>query len=313
MKVLITGGFGFIGGRLAQFLSKRGLEVSLGTRHSRIPPSSLKNLQVCEIDWESDSSINAATEGIRTIIHLAAPNAMESFENPEMAHKVNCINSQKLLNYAIKNKVKKIIYLSTIHVYGNPLSNELLESNILNPSHPYAKTHFEAEGLFTRAHNEKKIECAVIRLSNSFGAPAHEDVNCWSLVINDFCLQSVKNDKITITSKVNSTRDFITMTDTCLAILFFINLNLSSSKNCIFNVGGKWKKSVLEIANIIKKRAEIILDKDIEISHNISFKESNEKFDFNINKLIQLGFEPSKEEDFINEIDSLLFFCKDKI
>ena len=103
------------------------------------------------------------------------------------------------------------------------------------------------------------------------------------------------------------------MTDTCLAILFFINQDLSSSTNCIFNVGGKRKKSVLEIANIIKKRAELILDKDIEISHNISLKESNEKFDFNINKLIKLGFEPSKEEDFINEIDSLLFFCKDKI
>ena len=312
MKVLITGGFGFIGGRLANFLNTRENKIIICTRDvSKSPPWS-EEFKKVEIDWKSYDSILEATKNIDVIIHLAALNAKECLSDPSKAHEVNCLNSEKLIKSAVTNNVKKIIYVSTIHVYGSPLKNELKEVEKLNPKHPYAKSHYDAEKLFIEAHKNSQIESNIIRLSNSFGTPENYDVDCWSLIINNFCMQAASKNSIQIYSENNSVRDFISMTDTCEAIKFLMGLNIKSEENCIFNVGGNYKKSVFQIAEVIKERFYKIHQKKIRILHKKNFREIDEEFNFNINKIIKRGFNILESNKIIEEIDSLINFCIEK-
>ena len=309
MKVLITGGFGYIGGRLANFLNTKQNDVFIGSRNKNPSPFWSNNLKKIEINWHSEKSILEACEGKDIVIHLASLNSQKSAQDPAKAHEVNCLNSKKLLKSAISNKVKKIIYLSTIHVYGSPLKGKLMENSILNPIHPYAKSHYDAEQLFVTAHKQKLIESNIIRLSNSFGAPQNFEVDCWSLVINNFCLQAAKTNKIEINSKINTLRDFIPMTDTCESIFLLMKYKISHDECCVFNVGGNWQKTILQIAYLIKERYYTTQKKNIEISYKKNFINQSDSFYFNLEKIINKGFKISDNKKIYKEIDSLISFC----
>ncbi len=309
MKVLITGGFGYIGGRLANFLNAKQVDVFICSRNKNPSPPWSHNFKKVKINWRSETSILEVCQGMDIIIHLASLNAYNSKKNPSEAYEVNCLNSDKLLSSAISNKVKKIIYLSTIHVYGSPLKSKLLESSVLNPTHPYAKSHFDAEQLFVKAHKQKLIESNIIRLSNSYGAPQNFEVDCWSLVINNFCLQAAQTNKIKINSEINTLRDFVTMTDTCEAIFLLMKYKISHDEDCIFNVGGNWQKSILQIANLIKERYYETQKKNIEVFYKQNFIEQSDTFHFNLDKIIDKGFKISDKKKILEEIDSLISFC----
>ncbi len=309
MKVLITGGFGYIGGRLAHFLKAKQVDVYICSRNKNLSPSWSNNFQNTEINWHSEASILEVCRGKDIVIHLASLNAQKSERDPSEAHAVNCLNSDKLLNSAISNKVKKIIYLSTIHVYGSPLKSNLLENSILNPIHPYAKSHYDAEQLFVKAHKNKLIESNIVRLSNSFGAPQNFEVDCWSLVINNFCLQAAKTNEIKINSTINTLRDFIPMTDTCEAIFLLMNHKISYDESCIFNVGGNWRKTILQIAYLIKERYYVTQNKNIEVFYKKNLIEQSDSFYFNLDKIVNKGFNTSDKKKISEEIDSLIAFC----
>ena len=309
MKVLITGGFGYIGGRLANFLDEKQVDVSICSRNKNPQPSWSNNFKKREINWYSEKSISEVCEGKDIVVHLASLNADKSKTNPSEAHEVNCLNSEKLLNSAISKKVKKIIYLSTIHVYGSPLRNKLLENSLVEPIHPYAKSHYDAEQLFVKAHEQKMIESNIIRLSNSFGAPQNFEVDCWSLVINNFCLQAAKTNKIKIKSTINTLRDFIPMTDTCEAIFLLMRHKISHDESCIFNVGGNWQKTILQIAYLIKERYYVTQKKKVDVLYKENLIEQSDSFNFNLDKIIDKGFKISDNKRISEEIDSLISFC----
>ncbi len=126
-KLLITGGFGYIGGRLAQYLIKQEYEILLGTRRDANSPDWLPEAGVQRMLWESQADIERACHGVTAIVHLAGMNAQQCASDPVSAIEFNAGSTARLLQVAIKNGVERFIYVSTVHVYGGHLEGDITE------------------------------------------------------------------------------------------------------------------------------------------------------------------------------------------
>ena len=92
--VLITGGFGYLGGRIANYLSKSGNTVRIGTSRNNIASEEAQSFdEIVKIDLFDDESLESACENVSIVIHLAAMNANECVKNPKEAHKINVLNT----------------------------------------------------------------------------------------------------------------------------------------------------------------------------------------------------------------------------
>ena len=308
MKILITGAFGYLGGRISSFFSSISeYEIILAsTRAVKIPYSS-KNIKVIQINWKDEESISNACTNIDVIIHTAGMNAQDCNINPVEALNVNGIFTARLVKNAISNKVKKIIYFSTAHVYNNPLKGIITEDVIPKNKHPYSTSHLEGESSVMQAHLSGKLQGVVLRLSNCIGAPKDINSNCWMLLVNDLCKQIIEHKKMKLNTNGKQLRNFITITDVCRVVNLFIELNFKSDENTIFNVGNK-TISIIEMAEIIQKRCKLILGFTPKLEINKQDNVEIEDFQYKTNKLDNIGFK--SQISYEKEIDDLLIFCK---
>ena len=126
--ILVTGGFGYLGGRICESLIESGNKVRIGTSRKNVSiPKELSKCDVCEIDLLKPQSLDIACCGVTSVIHLAALGANDSDLYPERALAINGTGTLNLLTSAVSNKVQKFIYFSSIHVYGAMLDGEIDE------------------------------------------------------------------------------------------------------------------------------------------------------------------------------------------
>jgi len=309
MKVLIAGGFGFIGGRLGELLLQNGHEVLLGSRFIRTVSGVLSQASVVQTDWYSEKSLDHICKEVDVIVHASGMNAEECFDDPVEALEVNKGYVEKLMRSAVRQSVKKYIYLSTAHVYSAPLAGNITEHTPTSNSHPYATSHLAGENIVIKATNDNEIDGTILRLSNAFGMPINKSVNSWMLLVNDLCKQVVINKIMRLRSDGKQYRDFITLTDLCEAIMFFINIDEKNKESIIFNVGSGQAVTVYAMALLVAKRYKKLFGYYPKITklEDGKMKKDGELF-YSINKLIAMGFILSA--DVVNEIDNLLIFCE---
>ncbi len=309
-NILITGAFGYLGGRIAKVLAQDGdVIVHLGTRNAlRRPPDWAADAKVTLIDLASRVSLDDACRGMDAVVHLAAVNEIESASNPERALEVNGMGTLRLLDAAQEGGVGRLVYLSTIHVYGSPLVGIITESRVPRPSHPYAITHRVAEDLVLAAHDSKKLTGIVLRLSNGFGAPASPDIDRWTLVANDLCRQAVTTGKLVLKTPGLQKRDFITLHDTARAVAHMLRLPALQCGDGLFNLGGEYSVSILEMATLIAARCEAILGSLPAIERpDAPAGDKAEDLDYRIDRIRETGFSVEKNVD--EEIDATLRLC----
>ena len=310
MKVLITGGFGYLGSRLAQFLISQGVnEIILGSRRLMESPSWLPHAKVVKIQWDSLSKLEEICSGIDVVIHLAGMNAQDCANDPVSALEFNGVAAGRLLHAAMRRGVKRFIYLSTAHVYASLLQGEITEATCPTNLHPYATSHRAGEDVVRFAHQSGNIEGIVIRLSNAFGVPAHKDANCWMLLVNDLCQQAVSDKRLVLHSSGLQRRDFVTLTDVTRAISHLLNLNNEQVADGLFNVGGVWAPSIADMAELIQSRCnELFGFKPDLVIREKAGKEKSCLIDYSIEKLIATGFSLTGEP--VTEIDHTLELCR---
>lgn len=310
MKILITGGFGYIGGRLAKYLYQFGHQVVLGTRNAGDSPEWLPQAEVVKTDWSDSNALAQICTGIDVVIHAAGMNAQDCALNPVDALEFNGLATSRLVDAAISAKVKRLIYLSTAHVYASPLIGIITEESCASNVHPYASSHLAGEKSVLFASQQGHIEGIVLRLSNAIGAPVHKDVNCWMLLVNDLCQQVIENGKIVLKTNGLQHRDFIGITEVC-RIIEYLNSSYSYSQPpCIINVGSGISHSVFEIAKIIQKRCDEILHFRPIIERVDSGADNKyDILEYNSDTLKKMKL--IIESNYSNEIDSLLAFCQD--
>ena len=213
--ILITGGLGYLGGRISVHLLKTShSEITLGTSRSsvKVPPA-LRKCRIVNINLLDDENLDSACEGVSVIIHLAALNAQACANDPGKALMINGHGTLKLLQAAVRQGVSKFIYFSTAHVYGTRLTGEVNENILPRPLNPYSITHRIAEDYVIDESRKGNIEGVVIRLSNAVGMPLDSSVDCWMLLVNDLCRQAVQYEELTLHSSGLQQRDFISINE----------------------------------------------------------------------------------------------------
>ena len=307
--ILITGGFGYLGGRLAKRLVNSGKEkVVLGTREiSPKIPIELIDCETVQMELDDHQQLISACNNVETIIHLAAMNAPDCKANPEQAFLINSTGTRNLLEAASISSVKNFIYFSTAHIYGSPLQGIINESTVPNPIHPYAVTHKRAEEYVLEFDSKNLINGMVLRLSNGIGAPLDINVNCWMLAANIFCRQAVIERKINITGS-SAERDFIPITSVEDLIEFIMKNPSSIADQKIMNVGSGVSMSIYKLSNLISERCSVLFNFSPEVKINDTHEEKNTpKLEYvcDIYEKLDIGTTTTLSE----EIDNLLLFC----
>ena len=307
MRILIAGGLGFVGGRLAQCLSAAGHRVVIGTRRRDAASPGLADVEVVHLDWASDRSLAAACDGADGVINAAGMSAVDCAAAPAQALAFNGVATARLAGAAADAGVGSFIYLSSAHVYASPLTGSFDEESCPKNLHPYATSHLAGELAVRHAALAGSMAGLVLRLSNAFGPPAHPAVDCWGLLVNDLCRQAVETGKLVLRSSGDQYRDFVPLGDVCGIVREMIEGKTSGNRDGIFNVGAGKAMTVLAMAERIRGRCREVLGWLPDIERPTA--KTGAAAELHYRSLILPGLGSRFEAAVDAEIDGLLRFC----
>jgi nucleoside-diphosphate-sugar epimerase len=252
-KILITGGSGYLGARLCWYFANEDYAVT-SLCHSRIPSdekwvSMMDRVLVGDIRDELLMT-ELAQENYDILIHLVSLDHIQSNKSPSLVSSVNITPVWTLLDIFSKHGLSKFVYFSTAQVYGNMHGEEVFENQKLKPVNAYGLTHKIGEVLCEYFNATSEIDCSIIRLSNSYGAPIFEENNCWWLVVNDLCRMAYAEKEIVLQSDGSPLRDFIHGWDVCRGVHAVIETN---EKYLVYNLSSGTTLSIMDIAQKIKE------------------------------------------------------------
>ena len=303
--VLLVGGFGNLGGRIAAHLSQfQDHQIVLASRKKQAAPLWAKDAQTIQLDVTDPTTFTTIPKSVNCIIQLAATNDVDSAQSPELARIVTTEGTASLLNAAIHNGIERFVYFSTAHVYGAPLQGTFNESSPTHAVHPYATTHLEAESVVAAAHENGDIQGIRVRLSNGFGRPMAYETADWRTLTSDLCRQAVVEKRMEMRTDGLQERNFITKTDIARAVQHLIALPKTDVSNGLFNLGGSKSQTLLAMANMIQERAQNKFGVEIPLHRPEPTNTDSQQLNFDVHKLLNTGF--SLTENALREIDDFL-------
>jgi len=176
MKIIVTGGAGFIGKHLVEFLITKGINVTIFDNFSNSKKNSityLKNqgVKIIEGDITKIRDIVNAVKDQDMVIHLAAKISVEeSIENPSETFYINVDGTKNVLIACKKNHIKKMIVSSSAAVYGESLPNiKLTEKSETHPISPYGESKIMMEYEIKKLVEKYNVNCIILRFFNIFG------------------------------------------------------------------------------------------------------------------------------------------------
>jgi len=274
MKVLITGGAGYIGSHVCNLLLDSGNQVvvvdSLITGNKNLIPKNAK-LIISDIADEKKIEDLIIKEKFDLVMHFAGLIRVdESVKEPKKYHMFNFEKGKIFLNICFKNGLNKIIFSSTASVYGNPNKEKVLESDPLNPLNPYATSKLKLEDFIKKTSEKIDLKYIILRYFNVAGSDEKLRSGLISKhsshLIKIACEVAVgKREKLIINGNDYDTfdgtpiRDFIHVSDLADIHLISAKHLIDSGKSDIFNCGYGKGYSVKEVIENFNQ----ILDKKI--------------------------------------------------
>ena len=252
-KILITGGTGFIGSHLVNYLIKKGYEKKLividnlsNSRKKNIP----KNIKFIKIDCSNSKSLKKINKyKFETIFHIAASSSGEnSFYETEEDMMNNLMATLNLLKIAKKQKTKKFIFTSTMSVYGDPKKLPVDENTIKAPKSFYA-IHKSASEEYIKIFSSYGISSFILRLFNVYGPGQNLD-NDKQGMLKIYLTQMIKDKKLIIKGSLKRFRDFVYVDDVIRALF---NCMKKNSKFLILNIGSGKKITVQQLVSLSNK------------------------------------------------------------
>jgi len=250
MRVLVTGGAGFIGSHLVEALVGRGHDVvvldDLSTGKKENLTKVLHRIEFVEGDIREDGVVKGALKDVGAVAHLAALiSVMESMKKPLLYHDVNSMGTLKLLQHSLKRGVKRFVLTSSCAVYGDPAKVPVSETDPVGPLSVYAASKLSAEEYCRTYRGTGGMNVAILRLFNVYGP--RQSFSQYSGVISQFADRIGRGKPPVIYGSGEQTRDFIFIKDT----VRFITDAVEGEASGTFNVGTGRSVTVRRLADVI--------------------------------------------------------------
>ena len=264
MKIIITGGAGFIGKHLVEFLAKKENDITIFDNFSNSKQESilyLKNLGVKIIkgDIRKIEEINNAIKDHDIVIHLAAKISVEeSIKNPSETFQTNVEGTKNVLIACERNQIKKIIVSSSAAVYGESEADvKLTEKSKINPISPYGESKVIMENEIKKFSENNDVEYVILRFFNIYGKNQSPE---YAGVITKFIKKIEMNQSLEIFGDGMQTRDFISVNDVVNSIYH----SIKNGKNQIYNIGSGDPITIKQLAKLIITLSK----KELKINYN---------------------------------------------
>jgi len=286
MRVLITGGAGFIGRHIAEHFQDRA-EVRVLDNLRCGFKSNLSGLE-CQLIVGSildRDLVREAMKGVDFVFHLAALVSVPgSVQNPNEYAEINAGGTTIVLEEAARARVKKLIFSSSAAIYGDNPTVPKIESMPLDPKSPYATSKYEGEQHCCSFTDKGQLPTVSLRYFNVFG-PYQEPRSEYTAVVPAFIEKAIRNEPITIFGDGRQTRDFIYVKDVVAANAFFA---LKSQATGVFNVACGRQLTITDLALTIRNltKSSSTIEHDAErlgdVKHSVA----------SVDKIQTAGFTP---------------------
>jgi UDP-glucose 4-epimerase len=261
MRVLVTGGAGFMGSHLADALIARGDQVVALDNFSTGSTANIKhitkNFEIIDGDIRNAELINDTIKDVDLIFHMAAALGVNTIlESPLESISTNIAGSEVVLNAAANHK-KRILIASTSEIYGKNPNQPLNESDDRVVGSPqkirwsYSDAKAIEEAMAFSLHQEKSLKVTTARLFNTVGPrqSAH-----YGMVVPRFVRSALKNKPISIYGDGTQSRVFCHVYDAIEALLALVNTE--KTINEVYNVGGTGEITIKELADTVIKETK---------------------------------------------------------
>jgi len=256
LKVLVTGGAGFVGSNLVNRLVEEGAKVTVlddlftGRRENI---AYLDDIKFVEGSVTNYDLLEKIISGKHLVFNLAVRNIIVSVKSPRLDFKVNTEGTFNVLQAAMDHGVDRVVYTSSASVYGNPRYLPINEDDRLSPLNPYAASKLCGENYCYAFYETYRLPVTVLRYSNVYGVN-QSPLNPYCGVVSKFFESVMKDEAPHIHGDGEQTRDFTYVEDVAEATLLAA-LN-PRAEGEMFNVGTGKETSVIELAARILNLSE---------------------------------------------------------
>jgi len=257
MRVLVTGGAGFIGSNFVRMAIEGrlpGLEdAQLTVLDALTYSGTLTNLKSVENsprfsfihgDIRDPAIVKKAMEGHHAVVHFAAESHVDrSVNNSRIFVETNVLGTQTLLDQALAQELEKFVHVSTDEVYGSIDSGAWNEDEPLLPNSPYSASKAASDLLVRSYHITHGLNTSITRCSNNYGTHHFPEK-----VIPLFVTNLLDGEKVPLYGDGSNIRDWLHVDDHCRGIALVLSAGRAGE---IYNIGGGTELSNLELTNLL--------------------------------------------------------------
>jgi dTDP-glucose 4,6-dehydratase len=292
MKMLITGGAGFIGTNFVHYIHENYdydivvLDKLTYAGDKDNLKDVLNDITFIKGDIGSEEDVKTAMQGCDLVVNFAAETHVDrSITDPSIFVKTDVLGTYNLLEYVRKYDVEKYLQISTDEVYGSIENGSFTEESNIDPSSPYSASKAGGDVLVSAYHKTYGLPALITRSSNNYGPYQYPEK-----LIPLFILNAMQNKPLPVYGKGLNVRDWIYVMDNCSGVDTVLNKGKFGE---VYNIGGGNEKTNIEITqlilNILGKPESLITYVEDRLGHDL-------RYSLDSTKTRKLGWEP--EWDF---------------
>jgi UDP-glucose 4-epimerase len=214
-KILVTGGFGFVGKRLIGSLRAQGIEVVVMEHPTAVLPAGFEDIHIVRADITDEASLaGAKVARIDAVLHLAAQSSgPRSFSIPVIDVKLNILGTLNVINWCLDNQVDRLLFASSFVVYGDHADREQLDEDVpCRPKSVYATSKLACEHLLANYAQPKGVRWNALRMFNVYG-PGQDISKPDQGVVGIFMNMLRKADVVQVKGRLTRFRDLVCIDD----------------------------------------------------------------------------------------------------
>lgn len=307
-KVLVTGAAGHVGGRTCRALTlSANLTVRAAHRSMPEPRAWAERNEVVVGDIADPRHRTEMLDRVGRVVHLATRGYSAAQPPSSRQLDEDRTSTIALASDAAARGVRRFVYVSSLHVYGQALAGAVNEGTPPRPDTPYGESRWAIEGELAEIGESSGMEVAVVRMSNAFGVPEYDRTAAWSLLIHDLCRQACHHGRLRLRSNGRAYRNVIALRDAVEVLVRIVEADVTVAGTYL--LAGPETLTVREIATMVADEAFAVFGAAPTVEVDDSDMARYEPFHLEPENLRALGIAPADHRRA--EIRDLLHYAHD--